>query len=77
MYLLEKIVDFPFGEEVVIEPTFWEYALEALFDSSVLISWKLVSDKKGFSLLQFKNSVSERYIEEKEKGGIQRTDQKK
>lgn len=67
VYLLEKIVDFPFGEEVVIEPTFWEYALEALFDSSVLISWKLVSDKKGFSLLQFKNSVSERYIEEEEK----------
>jgi|GEM_PF-4778627 len=64
VFLMEKILNFPFVEEVAIEPTFWQYVLEALFDSSVLISWKLVSDKKGFSILQLKNSVAETYIKD-------------
>ncbi|HBA88531.1 MAG TPA: hypothetical protein DCZ75_11290 [Geobacter sp.] len=68
LYLLEKIRAFPFDEEVAIEPTFWEYTYQALFDSSILLSWKLVSDKTGgFTITQFKNLISTTYIKHEKK----------
>lgn len=62
IFLLEKILAFDFESNVANEPTFWAYTVEALYDASILICWKLLSDQNGFRVSVLKNAILKQYL---------------
>ena len=64
IYNLEKILAFPFELFDPISPRhFWKLVENALFDSCVLIIWKVAVDNdfgEGITLQQFKNEIIQR-----------------
>ena len=66
IYVLRKITAFPFKFfEQVIEQHFWELVIDSLFETSVMILWRIAvdSDKNGLTLKQFKNQISLHFLD--------------
>ncbi|QEM69107.1 hypothetical protein FO488_13675 [Geobacter sp. FeAm09] len=70
LYLMEKILNFPWSLILDDYGPFWEYVEKALFDSVILSIWKLTIDteSQGLTLGQLRNKIFKDYIKAGFKG---------
>jgi hypothetical protein len=62
LYNINKIANFPFTELGEITKDFWLLACAAMFETSVMIVWRLVDPKKNVhSLMNLKNSIGKNF----------------
>jgi len=70
VYLLSKILAFPFGLLGIDPEPFWSVVQRALFDGSVLAIWGLVFDRRSCTLLKVKMHLFDTLQDEQAKEAL-------